>query len=97
MEMIIVLSSISTSLNNIIDSTPEITRKHGVSKTRDIINQLEAGKEKVASDLQKVSDDILEELAYFQKIRKRDLKYVLKSFVEKQIEFHGKVNLIQVL
>ncbi|EPZ31375.1 hypothetical protein ROZALSC1DRAFT_31417 [Rozella allomycis CSF55] len=85
-----VVTSLTNHLSNMLDTSPEMSRKHGISKTKDIITQ----KQKVADELSSISKLVNDELERFHAVRQRDLKHIIKSYVQEQINYYKSVTFI---
>lgn len=74
------ISKISTVIKEAIESDPEVTRQHNLSKTKDDINQLKQTVHAAEEDLAKVTESIKDELEKFQLSKEEDLKKMILAY-----------------
>jgi sorting nexin-4 len=81
------VSTLSNKLNAIMDNNPDMTRRHHLAKTRDMLTILRERKEKQGNDLIQISAAITQDLDRFQKQKIRDLKKILIELAKVHAEY----------
>lgn len=74
------ISKISNVIKEAIESDPEVTRQHNLTKTKDDINQLKQTVTAAEEDLGKVTESIKNELERFQISKEEDLKKMILAY-----------------
>jgi sorting nexin-4 len=77
-------------LNSLLDNDPEATRRNTISKTKDLITQLEDSREQSRIKLLQLNGDIQRDLDRFQKQKVVDFKKMMIAFCLAQKEFHSR-------
>ena len=86
------LSSSAGDLN----ADPENSKNNAILKLKDIIEQLEESKIRTSGDLQRISEEIEQEITRYSEFKSRDWTRILSQFVKQQIKYHeDNVNLWQ--
>lgn len=74
------ISKLSNVIKEAIESDPEVTRQHNLTKTKEDINQLKQTVSAAEEDLVKVTEAIKSELEKFQKSKDEDLKKMMLAY-----------------
>lgn len=80
------LGALSHTLNGIVDSDPDMTRRNTIGKTREQINGLESSIDAITSDLRYANQMIQADLDRFQRQKVGDLKEMCTSFSSFHVE-----------
>ena len=80
------LGALSHTLNGIVDSDPDMTRRNTIGKTREQINGLESSIDSITSDLRYANQMIQADLDRFQRQKVGDLKEMCTSFSSFHVE-----------
>lgn len=80
------LGALSHTLNGIVDSDPDMTRRNTIGKTREQINGLESSIDSITSDLRYANQMIQADLDRFQRQKVGDLKEMCTSFSTFHVE-----------
>ena len=78
------------TINSLIDNDPEATRRNTISKTKDLIIQLEEAREKTREELLQGKASIQRELDRFQRQKIEDVRSMMTSYALAHKEYHAK-------
>jgi hypothetical protein len=84
-------TGIMAKLNAFLDNDPETTRRNTISKTKELIIQLEEARETIRLDLQSSSGKIQADLDRFQRQKIKDLRAVFILFAMIHREYHQRL------
>lgn len=74
------MSKLSNVIKEAIETDPEVTRQHNLTKTKEDINQLRQTVKAAEEDLSKVTNSIRDELEKFQISKEEDLKRMILAY-----------------
>ncbi|KAJ8324610.1 Sorting nexin, cytoplasm-to-vacuole targeting pathway/endosomal sorting [Batrachochytrium dendrobatidis] len=83
-------NSLLATLNSLMDNDPQVTRRNQISKTRDMIVQLETQRETARQELLSANAEIQHDLDRFQRQKIRDMRDMLCGLAAAQKEFHSR-------
>jgi hypothetical protein len=84
------LGALSHTLNGIVDSDPDMTRRNNIGKTREQINQFESSIQSVTADLRYANQMIQADLDRFQRQKVGDLRQMCMDYSSFHIEMSKK-------
>lgn len=90
------LGALSHTLQTVIDVDPESSRRSNITKTRELISQLELGVKATQTDLRYASQTIQADLDRFQRQKVTDLREMTLGLAGFHLDWCKKVNSLRV-